>query len=148
MHNTEGIVLKKESSGETDALFTIYTKDFGKILARAQGIKKENAKLKGHLEPLNLSSVSFVLGRNGERLTQATMLNYWPSIRENFEKLRAAMIIVDLIDTQHFPGEKDEKMWELILASFSALEEKQPENTEDFLRNFRKEFAAVLGYAQ
>ena len=52
MYTTEGIILKKIDVGEANALFTIYTKDYGKIRAVAQGVKKEGAKLQGHLEPL------------------------------------------------------------------------------------------------
>lgn len=149
MYTTEGIILKRSDAGEVGSLFTIYTKDFGKIRALAQGVKKEGAKLKGHLEPLSLSSISFVLGKNGERLTHAAMLNYWFSIRENHDKLSAAYIISELVDTQCFPGQKDERLWELLLGSFLALETSEFRESEisKFLQKFREKFVAALGYA-
>ena len=98
MHATGGIIFKRIDIGEADSLFTIYTKDFGKIRARARGVKKENAKLKGHLEPLSLSAVSFVSGKNGPRLTGASLIQYFPKIRGDLEKLRAASYIVEVTD--------------------------------------------------
>lgn len=149
MYFTEGIILKKADTGEADALFTIYTKDFGKIKARAQGVKKEEAKLKGHLEVLNHSAVSFVLGKSGERLTNAAMLNCWPRIRGDFDKFRAAHILTNLIDDKCFPGEKDEKLWQLTLDGLSALDmgEFKSKDFSYFLQEFNKKFIVALGYA-
>ena len=149
MYTTEGIILKKTDSGEADSLFMIYTRDFGKIRARAQGVKKEGAKLKGHLETLNHSAVSFVLGKGGERLTSAVMLNCWPRIHEDTDKLRAAYILIKLVDDTCFSGEKDEKLWQLILGSFSYLDEAglTAKDFSQFSQEFNKKFIDVLGYA-
>ena len=149
MYFTEGIILKKTDLGEDGALFTIYTKDFGKIRALAQGVKKEGAKLKGHLEPLSLSSVSFVLGKNGERLTHAALNNFWPGIREDYQKLAAAQKIAILVDQECLPGEKDEPLWELLVKSLLVLDDQafSSESLVNLIGSFEKNFAACLGYA-
>ena len=149
MHSTEGIILKKTDLGEDGALFTIYTKDFVKIRALAQGVKKEGAKLKGHLEPLSLSSVSFVLGKNGERLTHAALNNFWPGIREDYQKLAAAQKIAILVDQECLPGEKDEPLWELLAESLLVLDDQtfSSESLVNLIGSFEKNFAACLGYA-
>lgn len=136
--------MRKVGVGEADALYFIYTKDFGKIRARAQGVKKEGAKLKGHLEVLSHSSVGFVLGKNGERLTQAQIINSWPGIRNDLDKLKAALYAVGLVDKYCLVGEKDKKLWELLLESFKELEQK--EFSRDFLKRFEKHLLAALGY--
>ena len=148
MYTTEGVILKRTDVGEHGSLFTIYTRDFGKIRALAQGVKKEGAKLKGHLEPLNLSSIGFVLGRNGERLTQATVLNHWPGVRENFEKLRIAYTIIEVIDKQCLLGAKDENLWGILTGSLSTLENTQflGNDLDEFLQGFRKGLISALGY--
>ncbi|MEK7201381.1 MAG: DNA repair protein RecO, partial [Patescibacteria group bacterium] len=122
MFNTDAVILKKIDSGEADALFILYTKEYGKMRALAQGVKKEEAKLRGHLEPLNLTSVSFVLGKNGERLTHATLKNHWPTIRSNLGKLQTACVMADLIERNTMPGERDSALWEFLTESFGALE--------------------------
>lgn len=148
MYSTEGIILKRSDTGEQDSLFTIYTKDFGKIRARAQGIKKENAKLKGHLEPLSLSAVSLISGKNGPRLTGASLINFFSAIRGDLTKLRAAFYITAVVDEHCFDGEKDENLWGLILGAFSLLEKERfdKKGTEDFLRAFDEKLMSALGY--
>lgn len=148
MHFTEGIILKRIDVGEADSLFTIYTKEFGKILARAQGIKKESAKLKGHLEPFNLSVLSFVFGKNGPRITSAELSNFFPSIRREIDKLRAASYITSFIDKYCFDGEKDEKLWGLLLTSFQELESGSfdKDALKNFLRSFERALLSSFGY--
>lgn len=148
MYHTEGIILKRTDTGEADALFTIYTKDFGKIKALARGVKKENAKLKGHLEPFSLSSLSVVAGKNGLRLTGASLLNFFSAIRGDLNKLRAASYIAAAVDKHCFDGEKDENLWGLVLGAFSLLEKEMFDEKEvkDFLRVFDEKLMCVMGY--
>lgn len=144
-YTTHGIILKKTDVGEADALFTLYTKEFGKIRAKAQGVKKEEAKLKGHLEPLNFSLISFVVGKNGERLTHAILCEPWHGIRANLEKLKTAVRMASYVDEQCFNGEKDEGVWQTLMAHFMLLE-KTPEIENDFLNSFEVEIQKCLGY--
>ncbi|MDP3710785.1 MAG: DNA repair protein RecO [bacterium] len=151
MYTTEGIVLKKTAVGEADALFTIYTKDYGKIRAMAQGVKKETAKLKGHLETLNLVQLGFVLGKNGERLTQASLLKHWPTIRVNWNKVSAINRVTDWIDRGCMVGEKDTELWSLLINNFQYIESMNNFTVLDFtrtIRAFEKEFSSILGYGE
>ena len=81
MYTTDAIVLKKIDVGEHDALYMLYTEGYGKMRAVAAGIKKPEAKLRGHLEPLSLSRIRFVTGKNRERIIGASLLNFWDGIR-------------------------------------------------------------------
>lgn len=150
MHATEGIVLKKIDAGEADAFFVIYTKDFGKIKALATGIKKENAKLKGHLEPLSMVSIQFVRARRGERLTHAELTRPWHNIRSDLHKSVAALAVAEIIEQHCFPGERDEALWETILEHFSLLERGTlgREGVAEFLAKFRSSFFEDLGYGR
>jgi DNA repair protein RecO (recombination protein O) len=149
MHTSEGLILKKIAVGEADALYTIYTEGFGKIRALAKGVRKEKAKLRGHLEPLSLSRVSFVEGRNGTpRLTRASLLNFWPRLRERERTLRLALVLAEEVDSECMPGERDPALWGFISANFTALDAASfPDNgVDDFLRNFRTRLSSVMGY--
>lgn len=142
-HTSEGIVLKKIPYGEYDALYDIYTKEFGKIRGRAQGVKKEGAKLKSHLEPLSLVSVTFVLGKYGERLTHAVMIRFFEGLRQSREKLFAALRIAALMDEKSFPGQKDENLWKLLVESMLVLDEH--EFSEEVFQRFSHRFTPFLG---
>lgn len=148
MYSTEGFILKSIAVGEADTLFSLYTKDFGKMRVRAQGVRKEEAKLKGHMEPLNLTHIGFVLGRYGERLTYASVIHAWTMIRSDWDRLHAAYRVASSIDTYCFEGEKDEALWSLLYASVIALEEEQDviKLREVFFSEFQKRFLECLGY--
>lgn len=148
IYTTEGIVLKRFEVGEADSLFVIYTKDFGKIRALAQGVKKENAKLKGHLEILSLSNISFVLGRHGERLTQAKLINFWPVLQQDPGKFRVARQIIELVDQNCLGGEKDESLWKLLLKSLIFLGKNSfvEKDLDLYKEEFIKKLSACLGY--
>jgi len=149
MYSTQGIVLKKYPAGEAGALFNIYTENYGKITALAQGVKKEEAKLKGHLEPLNLASIGFVLGKRGERLIQANVINQWPNIRRDFRKISAAYYFAELVDKNCLPGQQDEPLWKVLFSFLKRLEEAttaEKEILSKMSREFEMEFLRCLGY--
>lgn len=147
-YRTDAIVIKKIPSGEYDAMFILYTEQFGKMTAKGPGIQKEAAKLKGHLESLNHSAVQFILGRVGEKLTHATLLEYWPHIRQHMHRLQAAQYMLHLVDAHCMPNARDTRLWNIILDHFMLLE-KHDASTDAcrmILSSFKKEFLAALGF--
>lgn len=148
MYATEGIVLKKLDVGEHDTLYSVYTKDYGKLRALARGIRKEEAKLRGHLELLSLSSVRFVMGRNGEKLIGATLLCFYERMRLQDHTLRLGAYMARRVDEECFPGERDPALWDLMREHFAALDRQDfsREQETDFLRAFDTGLSACLGH--
>lgn len=65
-----GIILKKHPLGEADELVTVYTKDSGKLRAKAAGSRKIRSKLGGVLQTLN--EIDFETASNtGRRFRRA-----------------------------------------------------------------------------
>ena len=122
MYHTDAIVLKKEEWNEADLLVTVLSEDFGKIRLLAQGARKHGAKLQGHLEPGSRSDLSFVIGRNGSRLTTARLGNFFLPIRQSFMKLQALQTILLLLDG-NLLEERDRasELFRLVRLTFEAL---------------------------
>jgi DNA repair protein RecO len=57
---TEAIALGKEDLGEYDSRVFLYTKDFGKVSAKATSVRKITSKLSAHIEPLSRVTVRLV----------------------------------------------------------------------------------------
>jgi len=136
MHSTEGIILKKEPYGEADLLITILTKDFGKIKVMAQGVRKETAKLKGHLEPLTHSAISFVIGKNFYRLTSAEAKNFFIGLKGSLDKLRFVFYIINLIDFNAFEEKGDGRLFDLTRSTFEKLDTIDEENKDELAKLF------------
>lgn len=152
MYTTDAIVLKRTDAGEADSFVTLYTKEFGKIRALAQGVKKEGAKLKGHCEPLQLSSMSFVIGKGGMRLTHALLIYDWQEFRSSLEKAQCAFFVAQQFDSRCEEGERDRELWDFLLAQLQGLaagDATMPrEKIHAACEGFMKGLSEQLGYGE
>lgn len=79
IYTTKGIILSERPVGEADRIYNILTRDLGLVRAKALSVRKAPSKLRGSLEPVVLSSVSLVRGKEYWRLTAAEELRSIPS---------------------------------------------------------------------
>ncbi len=148
MQSAKGFVLKKIDVGEDAALFLLYTRDFGKIRVIAQGVRKEKAKLRGHLELLNLVNVQFVSAKNGMRATYANLEEYWPNIRDNWRSYSLARYMIELTDSVCFERDQNEALWLLLLECFAAMNQKDFSDHVSLKSSFELRFSKGLGYTK
>ena len=71
IYRSEGMVLGGTSFGEANRYVTIFTRDFGMVTVRAQGVRTVMSKFRLHLEDYAISHIGFVRGREFLRLTNA-----------------------------------------------------------------------------
>jgi DNA repair protein RecO (recombination protein O) len=127
-YRTQGIVLKKEERGESDQLFTVFTKDFGKLEILGKGIRKITSKLRAGIEIFYLSEIEFVQGKNQKILTDAISIKKFEKIRKNLLKLKIAYKISEVLSNLIKGEERDEKIWLLLKDTFSKLEKYHLKN--------------------
>ncbi len=75
IHHTRAIVLGSVPRGEHDAAITFFTESFGRLTARALGVRKESSKLRYSLQPLTHAHVALVRGRDIWRVTGASVID-------------------------------------------------------------------------
>lgn len=132
---TEGLVIKKMPFGEQDFLVRVLTKDFGKMDALAKGARKTASKLNPHLDILNHIRMQFV--RNGERiptLMDAAIIAKYDDWFSDADTLSVMGRVLQVIDMVVLPGEKDEKLFFMVLDFFGNG--KSEEDALGFLRAF------------
>ena len=149
MYFTHAIVLSRQDAGEHDMLFNLYTKEYGKVRAYAKGIKKEQAKLRGHLETLSLAEVGLVAGKTGERLIYSSLIHYWDAVRRAPALLEVGHLMAALVDEHCFAGTRDDTLWQLMVAGFADLEEGRvaPDAARAYADRFRARLFDCLGHA-
>ena len=69
-YQTEAL-LGSRPSGENDRVFSLYTKDFGLVRARASAVRTERSKMRYALQSYARADVSLVRGRTGWRVAGA-----------------------------------------------------------------------------
>lgn len=147
LYKTEGIIIKRTNLGEFDRLLTIYTNDFGKILVKAKAIRKNQSKLKGHLELFLRSHLLIAPSRNLDIVTGAETIERFPRLHRQLSYLASAYYLSEVIDKSIIGPEKDSQIWQLILTSFQKLNQKKAE-PKIIIDNFERQLLGLLGYGQ
>ena len=113
-YRAHGIILKKKPLGEADQLFTIYTKEFGKLKILGRSIRKSSSKLRSGMEVFYLSEVEFIQGKIHKTLTDAILIEKFQNLRTDLKRLKIAFAISDVLDNFVREAEPDKKIWNLL----------------------------------
>jgi len=111
----EAIVLSRRDFKEYDQIISVYTKDQGKLEVLARGIKKITSKNTAQLEPFSVVDIFIAKGKELDILTTVQGIEYFPLIRKDFFKSMAAGYVVSVVDGIVQIGEKDERLYILLL---------------------------------
>ena len=112
---TEAIVLDREISGETDARIFLYTKELGRVMARARSAGFITSRLSSYLQPLRHVQVRLV-EKNGIQVVDALPVGTLNQLSP--EKVGLCQIVRSLTPEHH----PDQQLWnELVAPKTSAL---------------------------
>jgi len=147
-YRTLGLILRKEDRGETNQLFTIYTKDLGKLEILGKAIRKISSKLRSGADIFYLSEIEFIQGKAYKTLTDAISISKFENLRKNPLRLRIAYKISEILDNLIRGQEADEKIWQLLNETFRRLNTNnlKPEAYNLIYYYFLWNFLSVLGY--
>ena len=149
---TEALILKREPFEETDYLYTILTKNWGKLIVRAHGARKNTSKLKGFLEPLNYGNVILTNNPGRKILVNIEVVDPFLNIHSNLEKLLTAIFFAEVIDQLVLAEETDLELWQLAINAWRFLDQSPTDfSFKDSLKIqkiFLIRILEVLGYGQ
>lgn len=121
---TQGIILKKRDRGESDRVFTVFTKEFGKVHLWAVSERKITSKLRSGLETFYHSDFAFVQGKSKKTITDVELVEGYQGLREDLAKLKVALRISDTLNI-FLKGEvQDLRIWKLLQDCFRILDSK------------------------
>jgi len=148
-YRTQGFILKKENRGEADQLFTVFTKDFGKLEITAKAIRKISSKLRAGTEVFSLAEIEFIQGKTHKILIDVISINKFSSLKKNLKKSTVAYKIAELFDSLVRGQEKDHRIWQLLVESFGILNtySLKPKTYRLIYYYFFWNLIFILGYA-
>lgn len=86
----KAIVLRRTNFGEADRIIHFITPD-GELSALAKGVRKQNSKLAGGIEPFCLTDIVVVKGKSElYSLTGAKLIKYYDNIIKDFDRMEFA----------------------------------------------------------
>ena len=144
---TEGFIIKRRNSGEADRILTIFSRDFGKIQAKAPGTRKITSKRSPHIELLNLSVLTLYKSSRSSMsiVTEASTLKTFSSIKRNLKKIGFSFYICELINNLCAENQENNKVFYLLKDTLVNLENF---SSYDLLLNeFEERLLTALGFA-
>lgn len=144
------IVLGKRETGETDRLYTLYTREAGKVTTMARGVRKPTAKLAAQLENGSQVGVTVIRGRGIGKLAGAMAEERFPALRTDYQVYRAVLNTLDRVRTLTEPDESDREVYDLLQEFLTLSETLIQQGKKDqffFLREcFLLKLYSYLGY--
>ena len=92
------LILNKKELNEADLLATVFSKDFGKILGMAFGIRKSKKRSLLTLNPLNIAEITFQKKNGYYTIIEAELIKNFSSIMKDIEKLEISLYILDSVN--------------------------------------------------
>ncbi len=125
--------MEKKDVGEADRIFSILTKDFGRIDAMAQGVRYIKSKLRYNLDDFSYSRIGLTMSGELWRIIDAEELGAWVDIRSNPKKLTVVFRIADLLNRMVRGQEPDASLWEEVKNSLVFLEKYNMEDEKSLI---------------
>lgn len=145
--NTRAIILSRHDFWEDDSRIIVFSEEKGKMSLVVRGAKKMKSKLSGHVEPLTLSRLMIVKGKDFDYVGSAKGENFFIDVKENLGKLALAGKALFLVDKMTREGEIDEQrdLYELLRGFLSELDGCGEQNID--INDFSEKLANITGFS-
>ena len=144
---TEAVVLSKLNYGDSSSIVTLFTKEYGKLSAMLKGGRNPKSKLSLIFDPINYLEVIFYNNpsRDLQILTSADIKAHFPKIKDDFDKLKYAHSVIELVKNLSVEHEVNKKLFSGIIRILELMAEGKENPAVSFGRFFLF-FLKELGY--
>jgi DNA repair protein RecO (recombination protein O) len=119
--STDAIVLRARPLGEADRVYTLLTRERGKVDAVAKGARRPRSALGGRLEPLAEVRVALHRGRSLDIITEArTITSYWNGLVRP-DALATASLFAETVDMFCEPDLALPEIYALLAGAIGAV---------------------------
>lgn len=146
---TECIVLKALNYKDADKIYTLFSRDYGKISAIAHGVRKISSRRAGSLDTLNHVVVEISENhRSFKTINEIKLLNGFRDLKDKYELHE---YVYDVMNTISKNMEEDStgvsKSFDLLLETILKFQDSKNLAIREFVLNsFRLRFFDILGY--
>ncbi len=148
MYGVEAFVLASSDVGEYDRIYSLLTREFGKVRAVARSVRKPKAKLAGHLDLLNRTWIELVPTSKGWLLTQALEQESFHGVRTDHVALLTALAGARFFDS--FLHElRDQELfdsWEVFLSRLADAASKNAQSVDLVGAQFKIRALSLFGF--
>ena len=119
---TNCIILKKKEMREADLQVTLFSKEYGKIMATAYGIRKSKKRNIVSLNPLNKVEIT-LLEKNGYYVIKdVEIMKNFKNIPKSIEKLEISLYLLDSIDKIYYMTDENGNFFDKLVEILSFID--------------------------
>lgn len=138
-----GLCIKSIDYAENDKLITLYLLGIGKVLCRAKGIRKSNAKLKFAAMPMTVADFIVFENKGYYTLKTAEIITSHSRLWQDIEGVYLATVMLELLDRFALEGDQIDSFFTTVCDFLDEAEEKSPAN---IVNKYIAEFLKYGGY--
>ncbi len=116
------IVLRRTDAGESDRRLTLLTEERGRVDVIAKGARKAGSRLAGASEPLSVSIFHVAAGKRQQFVSQAQPVTSYPGLREDFDRLAAAIAIAEIVSATTPHDRPEEALFGFVVGALKMIE--------------------------
>lgn len=135
-YNTKAIILDRKPFKESDTKVSVFCLDRGRLELVARGTKKISSKMAGHLEPVSLSNIMVVRGKQYDYVGSAINENAFLNIKNDYNKIDIVGQAIGVFRKLVKEGERDERLFRLLSDFLEIINDLRFTNYELRLFNF------------
>ena len=136
--------MNRKNFGEADRILTVFTRDWGKIICLAKGVRRPRSKKAGHLELGTWCKIFVARGKNLDLLCEVETKRAFGIVDFSIKKTNTIYHLLELIDKLTPEHQKNLQVF-ILLVQF--LKKCQTQDDFDFLSSvFKVKLLSLLGF--
>ena len=146
-YRAEALVLGKTKLGETDLILTMLSSEDTQIRAVAKGSRKPGSRLTGLAEPFSVLDLLLYQGKKLDTITEAKALATYAGIREDYDRLMAASVALELAAQLTRDGDSITRLYAMTRVYLDAICEAPNNALTPLLTAYLLKALAMAGYS-
>ncbi len=144
IYTVEGIVLKRRNSGEADRIITLFTKEKGKLVVTAKGIRRITSKRAPHVEVFSRGRLLLHRGRYRDTVSEIEPLATYADVRGHLRRISVAYYLCELIDVLLPEQQEHRDVYSHLTQALVLLDRGNP--ADDYVQLFTEKLLILLGF--
>ena len=147
-YKAEGIILGRRNFGEADKFITIFTKQFGKKLVLAKGIRRVTSRRAPYLELFSHVAIVLHQGKTFDILTEVNPIHTFTHIYQKLERIGFACVALELTEKLTAENQESYLIFAKLLTYLEELNDASAtrKTTRERLLVYKHELLEELGF--
>lgn len=126
VYKAEGVVLGRRNLGEADRVLTLFTREFGRLQAKAKAVRKTTSRLAGRLEPFTHATFLLARGKTVDVVAQVEVVEGHGELRADLHRIGYAWLAAELVVHLVPEGEPHPEVFRLLVETLRLLGHSDP----------------------